>query len=184
MTPMYTWYDVTGDGRCYFYAILKALDLPLYKGKGKINNTKIGLNLIDSNKREQWETRIQYGRFADPIDVLDHSKEMCKMLYRKGINFIAKLIRTRTDFSEIESYLADPISSLLSSDENAVFLLHESGRMDFVAEISESRRPQEQPNRMSKINLFKNAFQEGRVVTFIWRHIRGKPDHYEIILPN
>ena len=176
MTQIYTFYNVAGDNRCYFYAIMKALGLPLSKGLGNIKNINRGLGLIDSNKKAHWEKEIGNGKWRDPISVLENSKQMCKILYDKGIRYIAKLSRKRKNFSELEAYLADPTTTLLDNNENDLYLLRAKGEIMRVKETTKRiRRP------ASKAS-FEKAFEDGRVITLIWRNVRGEPHHYEVIM--
>jgi hypothetical protein len=155
---------------------MKALGLPLSKGLGNIKNINRGLGLIDSNKKAHWEKEIGNGKWRDPISVLENSKQMCKILYDKGIRYIAKLSRKRKNFSELEAYLADPTTTLLDNNENDLYLLRAKGEIMRVKETTKRiRRP------ASKAS-FEKAFEDGRVITLIWRNVRGEPHHYEVIM--
>lgn len=175
----YTYFDVTGDGRCYYYAILKALGSPLYRGLGKLSNTINTIKYFSPTREKIWKTRLNQATFQDPIDVLYDSVEMCRALLSRGILYITKVVRTSRDFSEIHEYMRDPIAQIRKTATDAIYKINDNG-IQMIPELTARLRK----NKDSvKTAAFKRAFADGRVVSFVWRNIRGLPAHYEVIIP-
>lgn len=182
--PNYTYYDVTGDGRCYFYAIIKALGLPLRNGVGEKKNTNHFVEQVgyfNPTRRQYWKNELKAARWHDPINVLVDSIELTRALRnQRGIIYIAKVNRTRRDLGQVHKYMLDPIYQVRQSTANGVYKIQENGELHLVAELTGKLRSN---INKEKADDFKKAFREGRVVTFIWRNIPGEPNHYEIIVP-
>lgn len=182
----YTYFDVTGDGRCYFYAIIKALGLPLTPtagGEGKKSDTDIFVRTLDyfdtRQKRDSWRRRLTDGDWNDPIDVLQDSQKMVVMLHEKGIRYVVLISRKTRAFREVNEYMADPIAYLRMKRNDTAghgYRVTTEG-LDHTPGLTETTGKQE-------AGAFRKAFREGRVITFVWRKVRGLPDHYEIVVPD
>lgn len=179
----YTYFDVTGDGRCYFYVIIKALGDPLHRGMGKKSNTNRYVNntYFKRTRTTFWKKTLQDAEWHDPIDVLQDSVKMGRALRDRGITYVAKLIRNRNDFSQVHEYMLNPIAHIRHSDSDGIYKINDNGETQLVPELS--ARLRRDKNR-EKTVAFNNAFQEGKVITFVWRNIPAQPAHYEVIIPN
>lgn len=171
----YVHVDVTGDGRCYFYAIMKALDFPLRDGAGHVTNALDALNYIDPHRRDIWEQFIRNGNFGDPIDVLFDSVKLVKMLYAKGILYIVRIKRTRKDLKQVKSYVNDPTREIQKHGYE-VYQIISNGSLKLLPELATEKR------RSQSTVKFQKAFDKNKIITFVWVQVNGHP-HYEIVLP-
>ena len=185
LTPQYTYVDVTGDGRCYFYAILRALNLHAGGRTYGPQNANAAIQYLDPNKKEFWKRELSKARWHDPMDVLAHSVQMGRMFYDRGIRYITKVARTRKDLSELQNYIADPLTMIRSRGTDGIYEVSPDGRILMIPELSGKppRRTGRAQEKRDDEQAFNKAFQEGRVITFVWRIIRGQPKHYELIAP-
>ena len=181
----YTYFDVTGDGRCYFYAIVKALGLPLYQGvgrKGDLDRFFDDHNYFDSTKRRYWMAHTKSAAYHDPIDVLHDSAKMAKMLRRRrDIVYVAKLVRTRNDRSQVDAYMMDPIAQVRQAKSDGIYHINTEGAVTLIPGLTARLRKNRDEEKSA---AFKAAFRDGRVVTFVWRNVPGMAPHYEVIIPN
>lgn len=186
----YTYFDVTGDGRCYFYSIIKALGLPLYMGVGKKTNTNRFVQAhtyFNPSRQAYWKKELQKAEWHDPIDVLYDSLKMTRALHDRGILYVAKLVRTRRDLSQVHAYMLDPIAQIRHSDSDGIYKIQDDGSFRYIPQLKARLRKNQ---NIHKTAAFKKAFREGRVVTFVWRNIPHQPRlphqprHYEVIIPN
>lgn len=176
-SPPYTHQDVTGDGRCYFYAVLRAIGLPL-TGAGARSNTHTGLDYVDSHARQAWKNKLDSATFGDPIDVLQNATKMRKAMHDgRGIKYVVKIRRSRKSDEQIAEYLRDPIAFVRAQTEASIWSL----RPRAIRYINALSKP---GGGSSGEGQFRAAFAKGEVFTFIWRNIRGEPKHYELILPS
>ncbi len=181
--PNYTYFDVTGDGRCYFYAVIKALGDPLHRGMGRKSNTNRFVNAenyFNPARQIYWKQRLKNATFHDPIDVLYDSVKMGLALRNRGILYVAKLVRTRRDFSQVHAYMLDPIAQIRQSDSDGVYKIDNDGSISLVPEVTSRLRKNQDAQKSAAFNI---AFREGRVVTFVWRNIPRLARHYEAIIP-
>lgn len=185
--PNYTYLDVTADGRCYFYAIIKALGDPLHMEMGRMSDTNryVGLgvraqNYFNPTRKRFWKKELRSARWHDPIDVLYDSVKMGGALRNRGILYVAKLVRTRNDFSEVHAYMHDPIAQVRQSQSDGIYKINDNGSISLIPELTGRLRKTQDKEKIAAFNV---AFREGRVVTFVWRNIPGRPAHYEVIIP-
>lgn len=181
--PNYTYFDVTGDGRCYFYAVIKALGDPLHRGMGRKSNTNrfvTAENYFNPARQIYWKRRLKNAAFHDPIDVLYDSVRMGLALRDRGILYVAKLVRTLRDFSQVHAYMLDPMAQIRQSVSDGIYIITNDGSIRLIPELSARYRKNQDPEKTAAFNM---AFREGRVVTFVWRNIPRLPTHYEVIIP-
>lgn len=183
MSPIYMHLDVTGDGRCYFYAIMKAMGLSLYREVGRPADATSDsvLEYINADKKQFWKRELKKGTWHDPMDVLNDARAMVRVLHDRGIRHVAKVVRTRNNLSELNNYLAHPIETTRSSVHDGIYVIDSGGTLKLVPELTGRLRRQQ--SRGAKYEAFMKSFREGRVITFVWRNIPGKPKHYELIVP-
>jgi hypothetical protein len=180
----YTYFDVTGDGRCYFYAIIKALGDPLHLEMGRMSNTNRFVkaqNYFNPTRQGFWKKELRSARWHDPIDVLYDSVKMGRALRNKGILYVVKLVRTLRDLSQVHAYMLDPIARVRQSVSDGIYKINDDGSISLIPELSARLRKNQNKEEVAAFNM---AFREGRVVTFVWRNIPGRPSHYEVIIPN
>ena len=179
----YTYFDVTGDGRCYFYVIIKALGDPLYRGIGKKNNTNPYVNntYFKRTRKTFWKKALQDATWHDPIDVLYDAPKMGRALFDRGITYVAKMIRTRNDFSQVHQYMLNPIAKIRQTDTDGIYQINQNGEIQLIPELSAKLRKDQ---NIQKTMAFNQAFQDQQVITFVWRNIPGQPQHYEALIPN
>lgn len=182
LSPSYTHQDVTGDGRCYFYAVLRAIGLPLSgpSGGGGRSNANAALEYFDSNTRQEWKAKLDSATFGDPLNVLQNAAAMRKAMYNdRGIKYVVKIRRSRTNDVQIAEYLRDPIAFVRAQDDASIWSL----RPRAIRYIDALSKPGGQAAGAE--GQFRTAFQGGNVITFIWRNVRGQgAPHYELIIPS
>jgi len=179
LSPPYTHQDVTGDGRCYFYAVLRAIGLPLSGGTGGRSNANAALEYFDSNTRQEWKAKLDSATFGDPLNVLQNASKMRRAMYDdRGIKYVVKIKRSRTSDEQIAEYLQDPIAFVRAQNDASIWSL----RPRAIRYIDALSKPGGQAAGAE--GQFRTAFQGGNVITFIWRNVRGEPLHYELILPS
>lgn len=180
LSPPYTHQDVTGDGRCYFYAVLRAIGLPLSgpSGSGGRSNANAALEYFDSNARQRWKNKLNRATFGDPIDVLQNATTMRRAMYDRGIKYVVKIMRSRQTDEQVAEYLDDPITFVRAQNEASIWSLR-SGRIRYISALSTPGR-----RAVGTEGKFRAAFEDGEVMTFIWRNIPGQPTHYELLLPS
>ena len=179
LSPPYTHQDVTGDGRCYFYAVLRAIGLPLSGGIGGRSNANAALEYFDSNTRQEWKARLDSATFGDPLNVLQNASKMRRAMYDdRGIKYVVKIKRSRTGDVQIAEYLRDPIAFVRAQADASIWSL----RPRAIRYINALSKPGGQAAGAE--GQFRAAFQAGNVITFVWRNIREQPLHYELILPS
>ena len=182
-SPPYTHQDVTGDGRCFFYAVLRAIGLPLSgpSGGGGASNTNAGLEYIDSHARQAWKNKLNGATFGDPIDVLQNAIKMRKAMYDgRGIKYIVKIMKSRSTNEQVAEYLHDPIAFVRAQNQASIWSMRPRA-IRYINVLSKAGGPRAEQGAEGQ---FRTAFEKGEVLTFIWRNIRGQPKHYELILPS
>lgn len=177
----YTHYDVTGDGRCYYYAVLKAIGAPLHAGVGAVSNT------LDSDKyfntiatRRKWKRSLQQGKYEDALFVILDSREIRRILFHnQGIRYIVRIHRTTPGYDEIHEYIDDPLNYIRQASTAQVHYITSS-----ALHVSKAVRGSGTASRHDSVGKFKQAFEAGNVITFVYRNIPGLEPHYEIIIPS
>ena len=178
-SPPYTHQDVTGDGRCYFYAVLRAIGLPLSGGTGGRSNANAALEYFDSNTRQEWKAKLDSATFGDPLNVLQNASKMRRAMYDdRGIKYVVKIRRSQTNDVQIAEYLRDPIAFVRAQDEASIWSLRPRA-ISYISALSQTGG-----QAAGAEGQFRAAFQSGNVITFVWRNVRREPLHYELILPS
>ena len=177
----YTHFDVTGDGRCYYYAVLKALGVPLHAGVGAPSNTLNSNKYFNTiAKRRKWKRSLDEGKYEDALFWILDSKEMRRILFHeRNIRFIVRLHRTTRGHREIQNYIDDPVDHIRQTISSEVYYLTSTG-----LHASNAIKGSGRASRYDSINQFKKAFNDGNVISFVYRNIPGTQPHYEIILPH
>ena len=98
----------------------------------------------------------------------------------RGILYVAKLVRTLRDFSQVHAYMLDPMAQIRQSVSDGIYIITNDGSIRLIPELSARYRKNQDPEKTAAFNM---AFREGRVVTFVWRNIPRLPTHYEVIIP-
>ena len=191
--------DVTGDGRCFYYAILKALGVSITDGVGAPNDTKdAGKYFNRIGIRKKYMAALAKGQPQNALYVIMDSKEMRRILIQdRGIRYIVRIPRTKQRYDEIEQYIDDPIKHVrqtpnaaihyISEKTNAFKILHLSANNSNGTSPTNTQHGSEnnnnEENNNPTVREFKQAFDSGKVITFVHRVIPGKPAHYELLLP-
>jgi hypothetical protein len=180
-SPSYTHQDVTGDGRCYLYAVLRAIGLPLSgpSGAGAKANAMGALRYFDAGARKRWEIKFKDGEFADPLDVLENAAKMRESMYSdRGIKYVVKLMRSKNGHEQIAKFMGDPLASVRAQPEASIWSLRPR-MLRYIRSLSTASS-----KAAAAEKEFRTAFRDGKVIVFVWRNIRGQPRHYELILPS
>ena len=113
----YTHYDVTGDGRCYFYVILKALGMELTREKGAVANLerffKNNYYFNPRNKRVLGH-QVRKGTYGNPERIIHYSPAIRKLLWDRNIRFIATIQKTINTPNVVDEHIQDPMLHLIS----------------------------------------------------------------------
>lgn len=173
----YAHQDVSGDGNCYFYAVLRALGLPLTAG-GRTSDALDALSYFDDERtRRKWKRMLERGTWADPVDVLLDSIKMRRHLWSRGIRYVVKLERSRPGPSDIDAFMRSPLAAIRGRANNSVFVLT-------ATELLYSEALSKQTPAVPEASAaFKAAHSDGRIVGFVWRNVVDEPAHYELIVP-
>ena len=112
----YTHHDVTGDGRCYFYVLLKALGMQLTNQKGAVANLnrffENNYYFTPRNKR-QLEREVRNGTYGNPERIIEYSPAIRKLLWDRNIRYIATIQKTHDTPQAVDEYITNPMRHLV-----------------------------------------------------------------------
>ena len=185
---------MTGDGRCYFYAVVKALGWALNgnrespEGLKKLltqNPTlfnKPGQKLkqdggVFKNIQDYWMKQVVEGAYRDPANVLIQSSNMVSVLYDLGMRYVMKVARPSSkDFGGLDDLLLrqqDVPSLIIYEIKKRRVQKKDDGRAPYVLERV---RPGEKKKRAAALR----SITERKAVVFVWMQtIR----HWHVALP-
>ena len=178
----YIHHDVTGDGRCYFYVLLKALGMQLANQKGAVANLerffKNNHYFTPRNKR-QLERAVKNGTFGNPETVIDYSPAIRNLLWDRNIRYIATIQMTRETPKAVDEYMENPMSHLiqLSSLNNHPTKTKTKVKLVELKSFTELQYPKER-------RAFINATARKQVITFVHKNYPVGSEHFTVIIPS
>tara|TARA_B110000027_G_scaffold120813_1_gene134528 strand:- start:490 stop:2409 length:1920 start_codon:yes stop_codon:yes gene_type:complete len=172
----YTHHDVTGDGRCYFYVILKALGMKLTREKGAVADLerffKNNYYLNPRNKRIL-KRQVRNGTFGNPESVIDESPAIRKLLWDRNIRFLATIQRTKKQTKAVNEYIQDPLRHLVQLSK-----LHgPSAPRPYKLETFTTKQ------YSSQTKAYKDAIAKKQVITFVHENYPVGSEHFTVIIP-
>ena len=169
----YTHYDVTGDGLCYFYVILKALGMRLTAGGGAPSNLR---RFFHSNneyfeKTENYRKylgKVQRKSYGNPSDVISISPLIRRQLYESGIRYIAHITLSRNEPDKVDKYMRRP----LTHAEEISAILGPDRRYRLRLLTADQTRAQLVP-----------AMSRHEVIVFVYKDYPIESEHFTVIIP-
>jgi hypothetical protein len=175
----YTHHNVTGDGRCYFYVILRALGMKLTREKGAVANLerffKNNHYLINPRYKRKLQRQVRNGTCGDPENVIDSSLAIRRLLYDRNIRYIATIQQTRTKPNIVDDYIRAPKDVLTSPNLISLSQLH--------ADFTLQSFTQQQRVKTTLPDTLIKAIQNKTVITFVHQNYPSRSEHYSVILP-
>ena len=101
------------------------------------------------------------------------------LFHERGIRFIVRVHRTTRGHGEIQKYMNDPVDHIRKTSSAEVYYLTSTG-----IHVSAGVKGTGRASRHDSINQFKKAFEDGNVLSLVYRNIPGSAPHYELILPH
>ena len=172
--PDYTHYNVTGDGRCYFYVILRALGMKLTREKGAVVDLErffINNSYFNPEQKGKIGDNVRKGTYGNPEKVIHHSPAIRKLLWDRNIRYIATIHKTINTPNIVDEHIQNPIKYLASLSK-----LHgptEYKLQSFTAKDLPSHQ-----------GAYMNAFMAKQVVTFVHQNYPVKAKHFTVIIPS
>ena len=170
----YTHYDVTGDGRCYFYVILRALGMKLTRQKGTVANLerffKNNYYFNPRNKRALAH-RVSKATFGNPEMVIEYSPAIRKLLWDRNIRYIATIQKTLNHPSAVNEYIKDPPRHLVQLSK-----LHGPSTSFRLQTFTVDKY-------LSQKDAYINAIVAKQVITFVHKNYPVGSEHFTVIIP-
>jgi hypothetical protein len=175
----YTHYNVTGDGRCYFYVILRALGMQLTHEKGAVADLerffKNNFYFNPRNKRIL-QRQVRNGTFGNPEMVIDYSPAIRKLLWDRNIRYIATIQKTKNKPNAVNEYIQDPPRHLVHLSKlhgpSTDFRLHYRLQTFTAKEYS------------SQLDDLIQATAKKQVITFVHQNYPVGSEHFSVIIPS
>lgn len=170
----YTHYNVTGDGRCYFYVILKALGMKLTGERGDVRNLdhffKNNSYFKPRNKRTI-QRQVKQGTFGNPEMIIHYSPAIRKLLWHRKIRYIATIQITKKKPNAVDDYIQDPLRHLVQLSE-----LHGPSTSFRLQTFTAKQFP-------TKKQAFMHATTKKQVITFVHQNFPVGSEHFTVIIP-
>lgn len=171
----YTHYDVTGDGRCYFYVILKALGMKLTREKGAVANLdRFFKNNSYFNPRNKHALahRVRKGTFGNPENVIYYSPAIRKLLWDRNIRYIATIQKTQKKPNAVNEYIQDPFPHLVQLSK-----LHGPSTSFRLQTFTAGQYP-------SHKDAYIRATAKKQVITFVHKNYPVGSEHFTVLIPS
>ena len=170
----YTHYNVTGDGRCYFYVILKALGMKLTDERGAVCNLerffKNDSYFSPRNKRTI-QRQVIKGTFGNPEMIIHYSPAIRKFLWDRKIRYIATIQKTKKKPNVVDDYIQDPLRHLVQLSE-----LHGPSTSFILKTFTAKQFPTQK-------QAFMHATAKKQVITFVHQNFPVGSEHFTVIIP-
>tara|TARA_Y100000389_G_scaffold85362_1_gene82079 strand:- start:953 stop:2875 length:1923 start_codon:yes stop_codon:yes gene_type:complete len=170
----YTHHDVTGDGRCYFYAILKALGMQLTREKGAVADLerffKNNYYFNPRNKRIL-QRQVRNGTFGNPEMVINYSPAIRKLLWDRNVRYIATIQKTQNKPNAVNEYIQDPLRHLVQLSK-----LYGPSTSYRLQTLTADQYP-------SHKKAYINATANKQVITFVHKDYPVGSEHFTVIIP-
>jgi hypothetical protein len=170
----YTHHDVTGDGRCYFYVILKALGMQLTREKGAVADLerffKNNFYFNPRNKRIL-QRQVRNGTFGNPEMIIHYSPAIRKLLWDQNIRYIATIQKSRNKPNAVNEYIQDPLRHLVQLSK-----LHGPSTSFRLQTLTASQYP-------SHKDAYINATAKKQVITFVHKNYPVGSEHFTVLIP-
>jgi len=169
----YTHYDVTGDGRCYFYVILKALGMKLSEGGAVANLERFFHNNYYFNPRNKriLQRQVRGGIFGNPEMVIGYSPAIRKLLWNRNIRYIATIQKTREKPNAVNEYIQDPLRHLVQLSK-----LHGPSTSFKLQTLTAAQYS-------SHKDAYIRATAKNKVITFVHKNYPVGSEHFSVIIP-
>ena len=170
----YTHHDVAGDGRCYFYVILKALGMKLTGARGAEcnlvpffeNNT-----YFNPRNKRKLQRQVRKGTFGNPEMIVHYSPAIRKLLWDRKIRYIATIQKTKKKLNVVDDYMQDPLRHLVQLSE-----LHGPSTSFRLQTLTAKQYP-------SQKEAFMHATAKKQVITFVHQNFPVGSEHFTVIIP-
>ena len=171
----YTHYNVTGDGRCYFYALLKALGMKLTREEGAVANLerffKNNYYFNPRNKRIV-QRQVKQGTFGNPEMIIEYSTAIRKLLWDRNIRYIATIQKTKKIPNAVDEYIQDPLRHLVQLSK-----LHGPSTSYKLQTFTVTEYSSQQ-------HAYINATVKKKVITFVHQNYPVGSEHFTVIIPS
>ena len=169
----YTHYDVTGDGLCYFYVILKALVMRLTAGGGAPSNLSHLFHCKNKyfEKTEDYRKylgKVQRKSYGNPSNVISISPLIRQMLYERGIRYIAHITLSRNEPDKVDKYMRRPLTHA-----EEISTIHGPDR---------GYRQQILSEEQIRTHLV-SAMGRHEVIVFVYKNYPIQSEHFTVIIP-
>ena len=170
----YTHHDVTGDGRCYFYVILKALGMKLTgEGGAECDLERFFKNNSYFNPRNKRtvQRQVRKGTFGNPEMVVHYSPAIRKLLWDRKIRYIATIQKSKKKPIAVDDYIQDPLRHLVQLSK-----LHGPSTSFRLQTFTAKEFP-------SQKAAFIRATAKNQVITFVHQNYPIGSEHFTVIIP-
>ena len=171
----YTHYNVTGDGRCYFYVILKALGMKLTREKGVVANLeRFFKNNYYFNPRIKriLQRQVTKGTFGNPEMVIEYSPAIRKLLWDRNIRYIVTIQKTIKTPKAVDQYIQDPLRHLVQLSK-----LHGPSTTYRLQTFTTEQYSSHQKD-------YINATSKKQVITFVHQNYPVGSEHFTVLIPS
>lgn len=170
----YTHYNVTGDGRCYFYVILKALGMQLTGARGAECNLEPFFEnntYFNPRNKRTIQRKVKQGTFGNPEMIIHYSPAIRKLLWDRKIRYIATIQKTKKKPNAVDDYIQDPLRHLVQLSE-----LHGPSTSFRLQTFTAKQFPTQK-------QAFMNATAKKQVITFVHQNFPVGSEHFTVIIP-
>jgi hypothetical protein len=171
----YTHHDVTGDGRCYFYVILKALGMPLTLEKGAVADLERFFknnSYLNPRSKRILKRQVRNGTFGNPEKVIDYSPVIRELLWDQNIRYIATIQKTRNKPNAVNEHIQDPLRHLVQLSK-----LHGPSTSFKLQTLTSGQYP-------SHKDAYIHATAKKQVITFVHKNYPVGSEHFTVLIPS
>jgi len=171
----YTHHDVTGDGRCYFYVILKALGMKLTGEGGAVCDLERFFknnSYFNPRNKRTLQRRVRNGTFGNPEQVVYYSPAIRKFLWDRNIRYIATIQKSKNKPNAVDDYIQEPLRHLVQLSK-----LHGPSTSFRLQTFTAKEFP-------SQKQAFIDATAKKQVITFVHKNYPLGSEHFTVLIPS